>query len=62
MSKPEPEPLDIDADPRNADWLKTLKGNTMSTPANPGSGVGNVHKPGPLQKKPVKKQPSSKKK
>lgn len=42
-------------------WTEIQEGNEMSTPANPGSGVGNVHKPGPLQKKPVKKQPAKKK-
>lgn len=55
------EPFDIDADPENANWLHQKRSeDTMSTPANPGSGVGNVHKPGPLQKKPVKK-PAKKK-
>lgn len=42
--------------------LNRRSGTTMSTPANPGSGVGNVHKNGPLQKKqPVKKQQTKKK-
>lgn len=69
MSKP--EPFDIDANPADADWLHQgpprykHEENDMSTPANPGSGVGNVHKPsaGAIKvppKKPVKK-PTKKK-
>lgn len=54
MSKPDPEPLDIDAETRNVDWLhpkgqrnKGEETEKMTSTPSPNATVGSVHHSAP---------------